>query len=185
MLDSQTGKLLREQSLIRNVDYRQWDPARQQVHRPSARESARDDASSRRATRLAPGEVIRVMPAWHCNIVVAGYHYFLTTTAHRRNNDAAEGQGRPFALHRARERRNRQGGVPGSARHRDPQARHARPESLRRRRAHQNRRHPRATTSRPKTARAPMAGRSPRSGAAPSPWATTSTSPPCWASPMW
>jgi len=33
--------------------------------------------------QLAAGEVIRVMPAWHCNIVVNGYHYFLTSTAHR------------------------------------------------------------------------------------------------------
>ena len=45
--------------------------------------------------QLAPGEVIRVMPAWHCNIVVNGYHYFLTSTAHRRNNAPPKGKAGP------------------------------------------------------------------------------------------
>ena len=45
--------------------------------------------------KLAPGEVIRVMPAWHCNIVIDGYHYFMTTVGHRRNNVPPKGRAGP------------------------------------------------------------------------------------------
>ena len=94
VFDSHTGKLLREQSLIRDVDYRQWDPAasRYIVHRNA---NLREVAELSPRNQLAPGEVIRVMPAWHCNIVVAGYHYFLTTVAHRRNNVPPKGKAGP------------------------------------------------------------------------------------------
>jgi len=83
VIDSQTGKLVKEQSLIRNVDYRQWDPAAGKyiVHQNVNLREIRE-LSPR--NQMKPDEVIRVMPAWHCNIVVNGYHYFLTSTAHRR-----------------------------------------------------------------------------------------------------
>ena len=44
---------------------------------------------------MTADEVIRVMPAWHCNIVINGYHYFLTSTAHRRNNYKPKGKAGP------------------------------------------------------------------------------------------
>ena len=94
VIDSQTGKLLREQSLIRQVDYRQWDPAAQRYISHS-NVNLRDIRDLAPRNRMKPGEVIRVMPAWHCNIVVNGYHYFLTTTAHRRNNHAPAGKAGP------------------------------------------------------------------------------------------
>ena len=94
VIDSQTGKLLREQSLIRNVDYRQWDPA-------AGKYIVHQDVNLREIRELSPrnqlkaDEVIRVMPAWHCNIVVNGYHYFLTSTAHHRNNHPPAGKAGP------------------------------------------------------------------------------------------
>jgi len=94
VFDSQTGKLIKEQSLIRNVDYRQWDPAANKyiVH---TNVNLRDMRELSPRNQLKPNEVIRVMPAWHCNIVVAGYHYFLTTTAHNRNNHPPAGKAGP------------------------------------------------------------------------------------------
>jgi hypothetical protein len=94
VIDSQTGKLLREQSLIRNVDYRQWDPTANQyiVHKDANLREIRE-LSPR--NQLKPEDVIRVMPAWHCNIVVDGYHYFLTTVGHRRNNKPPAGRAGP------------------------------------------------------------------------------------------
>jgi outer membrane protein assembly factor BamB len=94
VLDADTGRMLREQSLIRGVDYRQWDAteSRYLVHRNvNLREMK--DLSPR--NRMAAGEVMRVMPAWHCNIVINGYHYFLTTVAHRRNNVPPRGKAGP------------------------------------------------------------------------------------------
>jgi len=44
---------------------------------------------------LAADEVMRVLPAWHCNIVINGYHYFMTTVAHRRNTHPPKGRGGP------------------------------------------------------------------------------------------
>jgi hypothetical protein len=94
VIDSRTGRLLKEQSLIRNVDYRQWDPAagRYIVHRNVNLREIRELAPR---NQLKPNEVIRVMPAWHCNIVVNGYHYFLTTTGHRRNSHPPAGRAGP------------------------------------------------------------------------------------------
>ena len=94
VIDSRTGKLVREQSLIRNVDYRQWDPAAGKyiVH---SGVNLRDIHDLSPRVNAAPGEVIRVMPAWHCNIVAGGYHYFLASTAHRRNGHAPKGKGGP------------------------------------------------------------------------------------------
>jgi outer membrane protein assembly factor BamB len=94
VIDSQTGKLLREQSLIKDVDYRQWNPAANQyiVHKNV---NLRDIRELSPRNQLKPEEVIRVMPAWHCNIVANGYHYFLTTVAHRRNNKPPAGRAGP------------------------------------------------------------------------------------------
>jgi hypothetical protein len=94
VIDSATGKLLREQSLIRNVDYRQWDPAAGKyiVHRGV---NIRDMRELSPRNQLEPDDVIRVMPAWHCNITINGYHYFLTTVAHRRNSVPPKGRAGP------------------------------------------------------------------------------------------
>jgi len=94
VIDSNTGKLLREQSLIRNVDYRQWDPeaAHYVTHRNV---NLREIPELAPAYRQKPGEVIRVQPAWHCNIVVNGYHYFLVSTGHRRNSKPPAGRAGP------------------------------------------------------------------------------------------
>ena len=94
VIDSQTGKLLRAQSLIQHVDYRQWDPAAGKyiVHKDV---NLRDIRELSPRNQLKPDQVIRVMPAWHCNIVVNGYHYFLTSTAHNRNNHPPAGRAGP------------------------------------------------------------------------------------------
>ena len=94
VIDAANGTLLREQSLIRGVDYRQWDPARERyvVHRGV---NIREVKELSPRNQLAAGEVIRVMPAWHANIVINGYHYFLTSTAHRRNNVPPRGKAGP------------------------------------------------------------------------------------------
>ena len=94
VLDAASGKLVREQSLWRKVDYRQWDPAAKKhvVHR---------DVNLREVRELAPrnqpaaGDVIRVLPVWHNNMVAGGYHYFLTTTGHRRNRMPPKGRAGP------------------------------------------------------------------------------------------
>ncbi|MEZ5351333.1 MAG: PQQ-binding-like beta-propeller repeat protein [Bryobacteraceae bacterium] len=94
VIDARNGNLVREQSLIRGVDYRQWDAARgvHTVHRNVNLREVRD-VSPR--MKLAADEVIRVMPAWHANIVAGGYHYFLTSTAHRRNRKPPKGKAGP------------------------------------------------------------------------------------------
>ena len=94
VLDANTGKLLQEQSLIRDVDYRQWDPQEKHyiVHKSV---NLREVKELSPRNRLAADEVIRVMPAWHTNIVINGYHYFLTTTAHRRNSVPPKGRAGP------------------------------------------------------------------------------------------
>ena len=94
VIDSKTGKLLREQSLIRNVDYRQWDPeGKKYVTHTNVNLREVRDLSPR--NKMAADEVIRVMPAWHANIVVGGYHYFMASTAHRRNRVAPKGKAGP------------------------------------------------------------------------------------------
>ncbi len=94
VFDSSTGKLLSEQSLIRGVDYRQWDPATKQ-HIVHTNVNLRDMRELAPRNVLKPQEVIRVLPAWHANIVINGYHYFLTSTAHRRNSHPPKGRGGP------------------------------------------------------------------------------------------
>ena len=94
VFDSSTGKLEREQSLVKNVDYRQWDPASRALvlH---AEVDLREMRELSPRSPLAKDEVIRVQPAWHCNIVLNGYHYFLTSTAHRRNRHSPKGRAGP------------------------------------------------------------------------------------------
>ncbi len=94
VIDSSSGKIVREQSLIEHVDYRQWDPA-QKKHVLHANVNLRDVRDLSPRMNLPAGEVIRVMPAWHNNIVAGGYHYFLTSTAHRRNGQPPKGKGGP------------------------------------------------------------------------------------------
>ena len=94
VIDSRNGKLVREQSLIRGVDYRQWDPAAKK-YLEHLNVNLRDMRELSPRSPLAADEVMRVLPAWHCNIVLNGYHYFLTTTAHRRNTHPPKGRGGP------------------------------------------------------------------------------------------
>lgn len=94
VLDAANGKLLREQSLWRKVDYRQWDEAQGKhlVHRDVNLREVKELAPR---NQPAPGDVIRVLPVWHANIVAGGYHYFLTTTGHRRNRQPPKGRAGP------------------------------------------------------------------------------------------
>ena len=94
VIDSKTGKIVREQSLIHDVDYRQWDPVKK-AHIAHLNVDLRDMRELSPRSMLAPDEVMRVLPAWHANMVINGYHYFLTTTAHRRNRHAPKGRAGP------------------------------------------------------------------------------------------
>ena len=94
VIDSKTGKIVREQSLIHDVDYRQWDPVKK-AHIAHLNVGLRDMRELSPRSMLAPDEVMRVLPAWHANMVINGYHYFLTTTAHRRNRHAPKGRAGP------------------------------------------------------------------------------------------
>jgi len=94
VFDAPTGKLLHTQSLIRNVDFRQWDPAaRAYVLHKNVNIREMKDYSPR--VPLKPGEVLHVFPNWHANIAAYGYHYFLTSTGHRRNGHAPPGLSGP------------------------------------------------------------------------------------------
>lgn len=94
VLDARTGALLKTQSLIRNVDFRQWDPAAKKhvLHRNV---NIRDMKDFSPRVPLRPGEVLHVFPNWHANIAAYGYHYFLTSTGHRRNGHAPPGLSGP------------------------------------------------------------------------------------------
>jgi len=94
VFDINTGKVVKEQSLIKGVDYRQWDPsAGKYIVHTNVNLREMQELSPR--NKLAPGEVTRVMPAWHANLAVNGYHYFMTTVAHRRNNAPPKGRAGP------------------------------------------------------------------------------------------
>ena len=91
VLDAKTGKLLHTQSLIGNVDYRRWN-------KTAARYDVLTNVNLREVQDGLPipaGEVIRVQPAWHANIVVDGFHYFLVSTNHRRNRQPPKGRAGP------------------------------------------------------------------------------------------
>jgi hypothetical protein len=94
VFDSKTGKLLREQSLIDNVDYRPWNPEKK-THDLLAGVNLREVRDWSPRVDQQPGEVIRVQPMWHANIVAAGYHYFFAGTAHRRNRHEPKGKAGP------------------------------------------------------------------------------------------
>ncbi len=94
VFDASTGRLLRTQSLVRNVDYRQWDRARggYVLHRNASVRELKDPSPR---VPLKPGEVLHVFPNWHSNILAGGYHYFFTSTGHRRNSHAPPGLSGP------------------------------------------------------------------------------------------
>lgn len=85
VFDARNGKLERSQSLVHGVDLRRWNgtEGRYVLH---AGVNLRDFADT--APRMnwdAEKDVLFVHPAWHCNLLVHGYHYFLCSTAHGRN----------------------------------------------------------------------------------------------------
>ena len=68
VFDAGTGRpLLKTQSLVKNVDFRQWDPAAS-VHRHNERQY-RDMKDFSPRVPLKQGEVLHVFPNWHANIV--------------------------------------------------------------------------------------------------------------------
>jgi hypothetical protein len=91
VFDATTGKLVKTQSLLRGVDYRRWDAAAGQ-YQLQENVNLREIADS---LPMPAGEVIRVQPAWHANIVVNGYHYFLASTGHKRNRQPPKGRAGP------------------------------------------------------------------------------------------
>lgn len=94
VFDSKTGQLLRTQSLIKNVDFRQWDPAaKKYIFHQNV--NIRDMKDFSPLVPLRPGEVLHVFPNWHANLVAYGYHYFFTSTGHRRNDHAPPGLSGP------------------------------------------------------------------------------------------
>ncbi len=94
LIDSSTGKLLKTQSLIKNVDLRQWDPGQKRyVAHLGVNIRGMKDFSS--IVPLRPGEVLHVFPNWHANLLAYGYHYFFTSTGHRRNSHAPPGLSGP------------------------------------------------------------------------------------------
>jgi hypothetical protein len=98
VLDSATGKLVREQSLVQSVDVRQWD-AEKKKYTLREKVSLRDVPDN--VFPLKPGEVLHVLPQWHANTVANGYHWFLCTTNNRRNGHAPKGHSGPaFSLGR-------------------------------------------------------------------------------------
>ena len=82
VLDSETGKLLRTQSLTQNVDYRRYD-----AHAGEYILESGIDLSK----RTPP---FQVFPAWFTNIPVGGWHYFLCFT------DAVAKWGPPYCIGR-------------------------------------------------------------------------------------
>jgi hypothetical protein len=92
VLDAVSGKVVREQSLVKNVDVRLWDESKQ-VHVVREGVSLRDVPDP--AFPLKPGEVLHVLPQWHTNMPVDGRHWFLCTTNNRRNRYAPKGHSGP------------------------------------------------------------------------------------------
>ncbi len=85
VFDSRNGKLEKVQSLVHGVDLRRFDRQKGRYeYLPNVNLRDLVDPAPRMAFD-AKNDVIVVHPAWHSNIVVAGYHYFLCSTAHGRN----------------------------------------------------------------------------------------------------
>ena len=92
VFDARTGKLLRTQSLIKGVDWRQWDVAKGQyvLH---ANVNVRDLQDP--TYPLGAGEVLHVLPHWHSNIADRGYHYFFASTNNTRAGHFPSGHAGP------------------------------------------------------------------------------------------
>lgn len=82
IIDVQTGKPVKTQSLTHRVDYRRYDPK-------TGKYVLATDVDLQ---KLDPP--VTVFPAWFCNIVTGGYHYFLCFT------DAANHYGPPYCIGR-------------------------------------------------------------------------------------
>lgn len=94
VFDSQTGSLQTVQSLIKNVNFRRWNvnSGKYELFKNVNIRDIKDDSP---LVPLGPGEVVHVFPNWHSNIAAYGYHYFLTSTGHRRNGHAPPGLSGP------------------------------------------------------------------------------------------
>jgi hypothetical protein len=92
VLDARTGHLLKTQSLIAGVDWRQWDLAsgKYVLHANVDVRTLPDPTYP-----LASGQVLHVLPNWHSNIVDQGYHYFFTSTNNHRSGHAPAGHSGP------------------------------------------------------------------------------------------
>lgn len=87
VIDASNGEVQAKTSMIDNVDYRPWDPTinRHKLHKNV---NLRDMNDWSPRVNASQDEYMIVYPAWHSNIVADGYHYFLTSTAHKRNRRA-------------------------------------------------------------------------------------------------
>ncbi len=92
VLDAATGKLVREQSLVKSVDARQWN-ADKKAFDFRKNVSLRDVPD--KVFPLKQGEVLHVLPQWHTNAVANGWHWFVCTTNNRRNGHAPKGHSGP------------------------------------------------------------------------------------------
>ena len=82
VVDIKTGNLLRSQSLVKNADYRHFDQAAKKYILQSGMDLSKTDPPT------------LVFPAWFCNVVTGGYHYFLCFT------DPASHFGPPYCVGR-------------------------------------------------------------------------------------
>lgn len=87
VIDAQTGRLVKTQSLVERVDYRRYDPA--------AGRHMLESGIDLRARNLS------VFPGWFTNAVVGDYHYFLCFT------DREKRLGPPYCLGRVNVRTDR------------------------------------------------------------------------------
>ncbi|WP_020472828.1 outer membrane protein assembly factor BamB family protein [Zavarzinella formosa] len=98
VLDAATGKLVREQSLVKSADVRQWN-SEKKAYVSHENVNIRDLPDP--AFPLKAGEVLHVLPQWHANMAANGWHWFLCTTNNRRNGRAPKGHSGPaYALGR-------------------------------------------------------------------------------------
>ena len=68
VIDIRTGKLVKSQSLVNKVDYRRYDPM------------AKKYVLLADTDLKAANPPVIVFPAWFCNVVTGGWHYFLCFT---------------------------------------------------------------------------------------------------------
>ena len=86
MLDANTGRLLREQSLIRKVDYRQWDPAKSQYIVRAVVDGGTDIATGVAAPRWA-AEMEQHLGAPSLTVVESRYHASVISGLRERGHD--------------------------------------------------------------------------------------------------